>query len=410
MTEPEKPDAETKPAPTPKKAADKTDKRPRRRRRRWPWILAALVILFVAGAVAGIYYLPALKDHLPFVAAWLPAQKPDAELAQMQARLNALEGALATVKGDVARHGDDISDLRAANTRLATSVNRVEALAQTVNAAPSVAAPVEQAQEKPPPKADEDKGPLAARLDMLMLRVGQIESAFVPLSEKVTRQEGAAAETATLAAHAQTLDERIKALNNRLDRLEQSASADAKQALLVLTYASLRRAAEAGRSIAAETQALGSLAQGKARAALGPALDRLTALSTTATPSLTALKEQFPVAVDKILDAARLPDNAKWWQRIWARITGLVTVRKTGEISGDSAAAIVSRAESRLGDGDLKGAVDALQDLTGSAARAAAPWLAEAGHRLALDAALDNVEDGLRSMAAKPAPAPDQGS
>lgn len=402
MTEPEKPAPETEPETAVEEDQAATEKAPTKRRR-WPWVVAALAALFLAGAGTGLYF----KERLPFVAAWLPEDdKADAELIAMQARLDGLERALSSVRADVARHGDDISRLDAEDTRLATGIARAEALARTVDAA----APAPQAAGKQPDTAPVpapvDDGPLAARLDMLMLRMGQLESAFVPLSEKVGRQEGAEAERATIAARTETLDTRIDALGDRLARLEQSASADAKQALLVLTYAALRRAAENGRPIAAETQALTRLAEGDARAALHPALDRLQPLAATLTPSLPTLEQRFPATVRAILDAARLPEGANWWQKIWAKLTGLVTLRPTGDVAGDHAEAIVARAERRLGNGDLEGAVGTLGALSGPPARAAESWLADARRRINLDAALDEIEAALGAMTVEPADTP----
>jgi len=408
MTDPEQPAPDAKPETQPRAAPQQAQKTPIKRRR-WPWIGGVLAILFLGGIASGLYFLPVIRDHLPMVDRWLSVTpEPDPQRAALLARLDGLERDLAALRRDVERHSTAIGRLETEDSRLATGIARVEALVQTLaeasRAAPPAPAPgpetsdTESTRPEAPTPERRDDGALAARLDMLMLRMSQLESAFVPLSEKVARQEGAEAQRAALAARTETLTGRIEALENRLRRLEEAASADAKQALLVLSYSALRRAAEAGRPIDAELRALADLAERDSRAGLQPALERLGALSATHPPTVSALKERFPAVVHDILDAARLPDGANWWQRLWARLTGLVTVRRTGEIAGDDPAAIVARAEARLADGNVAGAVAALERLTGPAAGAAEGWLAAARQRLALDAALDDVENSLRAM------------
>jgi hypothetical protein len=71
------------------------------------------------------------------------------------------------------------------------------------------------------------------------------------------------------------------------------------------------------------------------------------------------------------------------------KLSELVSVRPVGEdVEGDDAAARVARAEAVLAKGDLAGAVAELEGLTGQAAEAAAPWLADARARLDAEAAL----------------------
>jgi hypothetical protein len=70
----------------------------------------------------------------------------------------------------------------------------------------------------------------------------------------------------------------------------------------------------------------------------------------------------------------------------------LVTIRPVGaDAEGDHAAARVARAEARLADGDLAGAVAELERLEGAPAAAAAPWLEQARTRLAAENALHSL-------------------
>jgi hypothetical protein len=66
-------------------------------------------------------------------------------------------------------------------------------------------------------------------------------------------------------------------------------------------------------------------------------------------------------------------------------------VRPVGEVEGDSARARIARAEARMQDGNLAGAIEALQGLQGDAAEAAQPWVADAQARLAAEEALADL-------------------
>jgi hypothetical protein len=83
-------------------------------------------------------------------------------------------------------------------------------------------------------------------------------------------------------------------------------------------------------------------------------------------------------------------------ERAAGNLMRLVTIRPVGaDAEGDHAAARVARAEARLADGDLAGAVAELEGLEGAPAEAAAPWLEQARTRLAAENALQ----GLRAHA-----------
>jgi hypothetical protein len=80
--------------------------------------------------------------------------------------------------------------------------------------------------------------------------------------------------------------------------------------------------------------------------------------------------------------------------RAWARLRSVVTVRPVGgDVAGDSPEARLARAEARLDEGDLASAVGELEGLQGTAAEAAAPWLAGARARAAADEAIARLRE-----------------
>ncbi len=93
-----------------------------------------------------------------------------------------------------------------------------------------------------------------------------------------------------------------------------------------------------------------------------------------------------------IATAEAPPADADWSERAWARLRGLVTIRRVGGAGQSAPETAVSAAERSLTAGDLAGAVNALDPLTGPPAEAARPWLQMARQRLAVEAALHQVE------------------
>jgi hypothetical protein len=84
--------------------------------------------------------------------------------------------------------------------------------------------------------------------------------------------------------------------------------------------------------------------------------------------------------------AATAPDEG-WVADLWGRVRSVVSVRRTGDIEGDTTQAIVARAEVRLGDRDVAGAVSELDSLDGLSLELVRPWLELARARATADEA-----------------------
>ena len=70
----------------------------------------------------------------------------------------------------------------------------------------------------------------------------------------------------------------------------------------------------------------------------------------------------------------------------------IATIRRIdGDMEGSSAWAIVARAESRLAQNDLTGAVTEMEGLRGPSAEAAASWVAPARARLTAERTLSDA-------------------
>ncbi|MBO6783595.1 MAG: hypothetical protein JJ899_10050 [Alphaproteobacteria bacterium] len=192
------------------------------------------------------------------------------------------------------------------------------------------------------------------------------------------------------------LEERLAALDSRLgsvasDGARQDAAAAEAMALTV-SAGQLRRAVERGRPYAEP------LARIEAASADTPALAALVArLSGQASGGVATREElafSFPETAVAILDNAPTGAESGIVDQVLERAQRIVRVRRVGtEAPPDSLDGRIARAEIRLEDGDVAGAIAALEGLEGASAEAAAPWLARArAHVDARDAA-DAVED-----------------
>ncbi len=185
----------------------------------------------------------------------------------------------------------------------------------------------------------------------------------------------------------------VRDLESRISALESDRSgSDAKRAALGLGLASLIRAADRGEPFIAELETMALLAPG---AADWKSLEPFAARGLRPSGALTAA---FDEAARAALRAARGEGADTWWGRLWANIRSLVTIRRTGEVEGQSAQAIIARAEQRLKENNLRSAAQELRGLQGAAAASIAPWLGEVEGRLKLDDLVSSASAGLLSQ------------
>ena len=217
---------------------------------------------------------------------------------------------------------------------------------------------------------------LAGRIDMLSGRVDQMAARLQAgdpalrqhLDALSTRMDGVATQAQAAAAAAG----RIDALETRVAALEKATGgmpALASRAALLARMQAASAALDAG-------EPLGRLPGAP------PALARY---ETARPPTLAALKLAFPAAARAAEEASLPPPaQANLGTRMWDRVQGLLVVRQGDHVLvGNPAAGILARAHRDLDAGDLAGAVAAVKTLTGSAAAAMAPWLADAENLLA---------------------------
>jgi uroporphyrinogen-III synthase len=285
-------------------------------------------------------------------------------------------------------------------------IGRVTALETRLRAAETAAAEARQLAS--------DRGAveaIAARLTALEARLDRAIAAPTPqdglgqrlevieakLAELGQRPEGAAPVDAGFDRRLQTLEERLAAIA-RIDRAAGAERDAARRVALAGAVLALRTAASGPGSFQPALDATRTLAEGDP-AVLSP-LDALTPAATKGRPTPESLRERFDqLAVELI--RTPVDGDATWYSRAWDRIAGLVTLRRTGELGGDSVEAIVARAERRLANNDLEGAITELDKLPPGPAERGAAWLGDARGRLAVERALQRLEAAV-TLQAKP--------
>ena len=303
-------------------------------------------------------------------------------LAELQRRVAALE-ARPTDTAELDRLGSEVRALQAARTAPPADAAALTALRAGLEAT---------------------RKDVAALTEQVAAQAAAAAAGQRDLGQRLDTLHQAAGATTALLLHRLTADEaRMEALTARIAGLRAAAGQTARLARV----AAVRAALDAGRP-------LGTLPDAP------PALARYAGV---APPTEAALRLTFPAAAHAALAASRPATAAlPLLGRLWARAQSLVTLRQGDKvILGDPAAGILAAAQARLDAGDLAGAVAALARLDGPAAKAMAPWRAQAADLLAARAALEQMSlpprlpptgpapSGTTAPAAAPAPAAPRG-
>jgi uroporphyrinogen-III synthase len=198
------------------------------------------------------------------------------------------------------------------------------------------------------------------------------------------------AETTRLREDLAKLTEEVGALSLVVGDVMKSDRAAAKRHdALLLGVGQLRETMARGASYAPELAALQAIAGSDP--AFAPPLTALAAHAERGVKTRAQLREEYERILPAILRAAGGEPASSWWQAPFDRLSNLVSVRKIGDVAGDTPDAVAARAEFRLSEDDLAGAVTAIERLGGPPAEAARAWLLDARARLAVERALASL-------------------
>ena len=238
--------------------------------------------------------------------------------------------------------------------------------------------------------------------------VGDFARQLAELQAQVTRLQGEEDADASTTEAVTSMGAQIAHLLNQLNEqqqrlamLEETSPKSLVTPMAVLAVARLRQSVEQGSSYAGALGGVERLLDSTSvPEPATTALATLDAHKSEGVASALVLRDGFAAGVEDIMDADAVPEDASWWERTWARLKAMVSVRPTGNVAGQDTPAILARAETALGRGDVDKAVAELQGLPPKAATAASAWMKQAQTRQAVLGAVDTLEATLLEAAA----------
>ena len=368
--------------------------RPKRRSGAWAVGIAAIVVI----AGAGVYAWPLVSARIGLqtdtgartgAAADGAVAASDSALREMAGRIAGLEDALKSLRsGALARLESASGEAALELPRIASRLDAAEqALAAGKSAAGSGNTAAADARIAALENTVADlRSVLTARFDGLDTRVSGLASGA---ADGMTG-------TARLGAENDRLKTGLAAMTLRLESLEAAATQPAPAAepvrgsALVLAVGQLRVALGKPGPFPATLDSLRAV--GGDDPVVARALQVLAPLAATGVATKNRLIATFDVAAADAARAALAPAGSGWIDRTVQRLASVVTIRREGaDVEGDSAQAVLARAEARLASGDLEGADKALAGLTAEPAAAMAAWRGGVASRIAADGALDRL-------------------
>ena len=352
-----------------------------------PW-LAILLILVLAGVGLSPLWAPQVGPLLPWVV-------PNDEYTALAGRISAVEQ----------RSPAPAVNVDALKSAMNGLGQRVEQLETTVSGRIG----------KSTADADALKSQvsnLTQQVDRLQAAGGgdrQLETSVVAtktglqnLDQRITAVESqAAARRESDAADLQKIQQELARLGavtgdlaSRLGTIErdqqsQNAAELRTDATLTLLLVQMREAVEQARPFPAEYSAFATLARDPA---LKAAAEPLADAARNGVPGRAVLAKRLAELAGRVATPNEPAAESDWGQKVLAHLRGLVRIRRIDGAAQTGPEASVSAAQIALARGDLAEAVAALDPLAGANAEAAGPWMRMARERLAVEAALDHLQ------------------
>jgi len=345
---------------------------------------------FVVGVLAAVIVLAGALVSLPF---W-PKRAQDMWRGQAVAPSPSAPGIdLQTVRTDATAvaHAAVDATRKDLTARLDDLEKRLRAVSATAAERPAAA----------PGGPDPAIAELRGRVDALEQRPaasGQTVPAPAPSNVEAEKEIGMLTrEIAALRASLGALDQAVATQRDQARALsdavgarssgEQKAMTAARASMVIGLAARLAASIDSGVPFASELNLLQPLTQGDAR--LGEIVAALQPYAQTGVASRAALDTEFP-AVAKAALAEDLADDS-YGERLMGKLRGLVSLRRVGDVPGDTSEAKLARAEQALHAGDVARAVELVKSLPPQTNQATAAWLAKADAQLAAKRSLDQL-------------------
>ena len=172
----------------------------------------------------------------------------------------------------------------------------------------------------------------------------------------------------------------VERLDGRISALEASQKGVVDAATAALAVSSLAEAAGTSRPFGEELAGLQRVLPGS------PDLRALEPLSRLGAPTRAGLAVQFGNLAGRAASAARNPGaEADLFSRIRYALSSIVSIRHVGSTKGSTPDAMLARAQALLDEGDVEGAILALDALPDPAREVLGPWFNAANRRIEID-------------------------
>jgi hypothetical protein len=328
--------------------------------------------LILAGVVGGVI---ATVLGIAYHASGVVPSRAETMATDALGKIDTLDGSVAALDTRLAAVEAQTAPL--AGTGLATLADKVSSLEALEN---ENRARIEKLEAAPATGVGEG-GAGGTALNAIETRVAKLES---DMATAIQATSAVPALQDRLAA----VEASVKDLGTRIDTLaaRPPPAVESERAARALAIGMLQQAADKGGPFLTDLAMLKTLGMDNADlAALEP-------LAGKNTPSGPALQEQFPAVADAILAATSGVDpNAGFFERLVSAGRGLVTVRPTAPIAGDTPEAIVSRMQAAVDKGDLAGALAERKALPADGQAVSAAWAEAADDRVAIDGLVDKL-------------------
>jgi hypothetical protein len=275
---------------------------------------------------------------------------------------------------------------RAGDTSAVTALtNEVEALktrlSETTAASPVDLQPIETRVAALESSAGDSTSPAGADPEA----VTKLESDVTRLTTELTAlREAVARTTEAVSSTEAQLTERIAAAEQKLDEPRN----DTELARAVAASA-LKTAIDRGGPYLAELEAFASISSDD------PSVAGLREHAAIGVPSRSDLVRDFQNVADSILDAVHQPDGDQGiFNRLMSSAASAIRVRPVGTVEGDSPEAIVARIETKLQNGDFKGAQIEWQTLPDVGQAAAVDYKRTLDQRVTVEGLIGSVVSG----------------
>ena len=331
-------------------------------------------MLVVAAVALSPFWATAVAPLLPW------GQRPAEE------RYDALAARIAALEQRPAPPAVDVGPIESAQAALARRAAVLEAAVDTLR------------------QSQENSSAAKTALAQLTQRLDKIEAqSAASAAAQTTEIQKIQQELAQRAAAAGVLAERLAALEHQ----QQTSNADRTGSVLLLALLQMREAVEEARPFPAQYAAFKDLSARDP--GLADAAEPLADAARDGVASRAVLRQRLADLTGTIATVKPPATKPRWWEQALHRLRGLVTIRHIDGTAKTGPEKTVGAARADLAQGDLAGAVVALEKLTGADAEAAQPWLRMARQRLAAETALTHVQElvtaRLGSAPAAPPPA-----